>query len=79
MKDFFNLNDKSVFLSLNLRDFFRGLIVALLAAILGIIGNVDHVVELASKQLWISALDGAWKALMGYLTLNLFSGAKNTK
>lgn len=64
----------SKFLRLNLKDLSKGLVVAVLAVVLGSIQQMvtAHGLDFASYD-WVSILDVAWKATGIYLAKNLLS------
>lgn len=68
------INSNSAFFHLNLSDLSKGLVVAVLVAVLGAIQQLlsGHGFDFASYD-WASVIDVAWKAGVAYLGKNLVS------
>ena len=64
----------SAFLKLNLSDLSKGLVVAILAAVLGVFQQAvqTHGIEFNAYD-WVGVLDVAWKVAVAYLSKNLIS------
>lgn len=67
------MNERSDFLKLNLRDFLRGLAIAALTGMITVIVGIDNVLDFANPELWLDAVNSAWKAISAYLILNILS------
>ena len=69
-----NNKNMSTFLKLNLSDVSKGLVVAVIVAILGILQQMftEHGLAFAMFD-WAGILDVAWKAAVAYLGKNLLS------
>lgn len=74
---------KSSFLKLNARDFFRGLLVAVGAAALGVLYGAVQTDFNLTWEYWqpvvIDTIKAAIQGFLAYLALNLFSGNNDSK
>ena len=55
----------------NGRDFLRGLFLAIGVSVLTLFTSVNDVRELLSMDIWIEALNAAWKPFVAYLLMNI--------
>ena len=73
---------KSGYLKLNARDFFRGLIVAVGAAALGVLYGAVQTDFSLTLEYWqpvvIDTVKAAIQGFLAYLAMNLFTGEKTT-
>lgn len=69
----------SKFFRLNSRDFWEGLYVAVLTAVLGVLGQAIHSHGLSFAEYdWMGIVDLAWKVTGVYMTTNLLKDESGT-